>query len=136
MRRLLSIILPLLAGTTSLPAAASPPAAGIERQCWEDTVTAAEKQQLVARYQAIRQRDGEVAARAWVNAQMTAFSKRAEASGACRSARAPAQQQAPSDDRQILNREGKPCRRIEMENQNVPNLGGAMGWALIPVCKD
>lgn len=36
----------------------------------------------------------------------------------------------------MRNRYGKPCKRIELENQNVPNIGGAMGWALIPVCKD
>jgi len=125
----------LLAGVTTFPARAQ------ARQCSLDSMSPAEKQALSAGYYKVAREQGQARAEAWVKAQATAYGEKLVAEGVCPQKGTPrvAQREEPApaqDDPPLRNRHGKTCKRIEMENQNVPNLGGAMGWALIPVCKD
>lgn len=101
-------------------------------------MTDAQKRELVQGYIAVQNSEGKDRANAWVRQQKVLREKQAAASGICPAPDGAATPQpSPGEpEPQILNRDGKPCKRIELENQNVPNLGGAMGWALIPVCKD
>lgn len=138
MKRLLPIaIISLLIATR---AEAAPPQ-GQERQCWLDAMSDAQKRELVLGYARIQRTEGKARADIWAQEQKTAYDKKFVAVGICPSSRAArARDSAPAgephQEEKILNRYGKPCKRIELENQNVPNIGGAMGWALIPVCKD
>ncbi|TGX56196.1 hypothetical protein E5A73_03635 [Sphingomonas gei] len=138
MIRLLPIAGLLLASATAVAAAPVPSQA---RQCSLDSMSPAEKQALSAGYYKVAREAGQARAEAWVKAQASAFAKKLIAEGVCPPPAAtrndsPASPEPAEGDEPLRNRHGKPCKRIEMENQNVPNLGGAMGWALIPVCKD
>jgi hypothetical protein len=146
----------LAVGIVSLAAAACgqatpAPEQTAGRQCWFDSLSDSEKRALVFDFARVHDAEGKSRADSWAHAQKAAYEERAVASGACPSTGAalaqgsdvppqkptlPPQEIMGSDAPQILNRHGKPCKRIELENQNVPNPGGAMGWALIPVCKD
>jgi hypothetical protein len=117
--------------------AAAAPAQAQERQCWLDAMSDAEKRALVIGYAEMQRTDGRARADAWAQAQRAAYIEKFASRGVCPLPRTgSAQEPTPSPEPQLLNRAGKPCKRIELENQNVPNIGGAMGWALIPVCKD
>lgn len=116
--------------TVSLTSAAR----GDTGQCWFDAMSDTEKEAFVTGYTSRKTTEGKVRATAWADGQKTIYEKRSIASGACQPPQTADAE--PANQPRILNREGKTCKRIEMENQNVPNLGGAMGWALIPVCKD
>lgn len=119
----------------AMPARAQAP--GQERQCWLDAMSDAQKRELVLGYARVKQTEGKARAEAWAEAQRAAYTRQAEAQGVCPGPRAAeAQDAAPADGQRIRNRHGKPCKRIELENRNVPNIGGAMGWALVQVCKD
>ena len=130
-----ALSLALLAGVAAIPAYAQ------ARQCSLDSMSPAEKQAFSAGYHRIAREQGQARAEAWVKAQATAYGEKLVAEGVCPPKGAPRvaqrEESAPAqDDPPLRNRHGKTCKRIEMENQNIPNLGGAMGWALIPVCKD
>jgi hypothetical protein len=116
---------------------AAAPVRAQERQCWLDAMSDAQKRDLVLGYARIKQAEGKARADAWAQAQRAAYVRQFAAKGVCpqsRAAERPAP--SPSEGARILNRHGKPCKRIELENQNVPNIGGSMGWALVQVCKD
>lgn len=137
MRRLLPLV--ALAAPFSVQAA---PAAAQEppRQCWLDAMSDSEKRDLVLGFARIQRLEGKARAAAWAQEQKATYTDRAVAAGTCPAATAAASAPAPPADKPpqeaTLNREGKPCRRLELENVNVPNIGGSMGWALIHVCKD
>ena len=146
----------LLAGLALADAACTQPAPAQQRvaqACSVDAMSPAEKDALYAEYKRVRSRDGEARAEAWIKEQATALRERLAAKGVCPPANvaladagddgAPspshegaAPREAASNESQVLNRRGQPCKRVEMENQNVPNVGGSMGWALVAVCKD
>ncbi len=139
MRKAAALLLPLLIGVFCTGAATAREPA---RQCWLDAMSDAEKRALVLGFARIQQAEGKARAAAWAQEQQAHYAGRANASGACTSpdTATATPSPAPADDRNekppLLNRAGKPCRRIEMENQNVPNVGGSMGWSLMAVCKD
>ncbi|QAY79289.1 hypothetical protein [Sphingosinicella sp. BN140058] len=125
------------------------PATAANGTCWLDAMSDAEKRALVLDYAEVQNSRGRAEADAWAQEQKTRYEERAAADGACapagqgqgaalseRTRAAGREDAADPEEPQILNDEGKPCKRIELENQNVPNVGGSMGWALIPVCKD
>ena len=108
-----------------------------ERQCWLDALSDTQKRDLVVEYARIKQAEGKTSADAWAQKQKAAYAEEFAAKGVCpRSRTTEGPVPSPPDGQRILNRHGKPCNRIELENQNVPNGGGSMGWALIQVCKD
>ncbi|MCW4461344.1 hypothetical protein OK349_06465 [Sphingomonas sp. BT-65] len=136
MKRVLPMAILLLAA----PAHAAP-APGQERQCWLDAMSDAEKRALVEGYARVSRTEGKAKADAWAQAQRSAYTRKFAANGMCpaprtASTRDPARDGGRRQEGQILNRHGKPCKRLELENQNVPNIGGSMGWALVQVCKD
>ncbi|WP_423604226.1 hypothetical protein [Sphingomonas sp. MS122] len=136
MKRLLPAMILLL--VTSAHAA---PAPGQARQCWLDAMSDAEKRALVEGYARVSRSEGRARAEAWAQAQRGAYIRKFAANGVCpvpRTAdtREPARDDGRHQEQPILNRHGKPCKRLELENQNVPNIGGSMGWALVQVCKD
>ena len=117
---------------------AAPPQGG-EGQCWLDSLSDAAKRALVQGYAGVQRTEGKARADAWAQQQRATWTRKFEADGTCpssRAARTRAPSREPQQEARMRNRYGKPCKRIELENQNVPNIGGAMGWALIPVCKD
>ncbi len=127
----------LLSGALAIGLAA-PPAQAQERQCWFDAMTEAQKRAMVLDYARIKQAEGPARAKAWAQEQRAAYVRQAAAKGLCPAgtpSREPAAPPRVQADRP-LNRHGQPCKRLELENQNVPNIGGSMGWALIQVCKD
>jgi hypothetical protein len=119
------------------PHAVAAPLQDQPRQCWFDAMSDAEKRELVHGYVRVQRGEGKERAAAWAQAQREAYVRRAAAQGVCPQQSAQRQRgPAPSSEPKLLNRHGKPCTRIELENQNVPNIGGSMGWALVQVCKD
>jgi hypothetical protein len=116
------------------------PSQDAPRQCWLDAMTDAEKRALVLGMVRVQQTEGKARAAEWVQEQREAYTRKSEAAGICPSSAEKGDRPPPpagrSDEPVLLNRQGQPCRRIEMENQNVPNIGGSMGWALVQVCKD
>ncbi|MET0308261.1 MAG: hypothetical protein ABW023_06095 [Sphingomonas sp.] len=138
MKRLLPMVLVLLPAPASAEAARVQPQA---RQCWLDAMSDAEKRALVLEYARVQHAEGKARADAWAQEQKAAYGRRSVAKGVCppdtASAQAPTPPaRAPQPDKRPLNRYGQPCKRLELENQNVPNVGGSMGWALVQVCKD
>lgn len=140
MKRLMPIAILLLAA----PAHAAPPLAptpGEARQCWLDAMSDAEKRALVEGYARISGAEGKARADAWAQAQRRSYSRKFAANGTCpapgtASVQAPSRKDGQHQEQPVLNRYGKPCKRLELENRNVPHIGGSMGWALLQVCKD
>lgn len=121
------------------------PAQAASGTCWLDAMSDAEKRALVLGYAEVRDTQGRAEANAWARGQQASYVERSVATGACPPAGSEnrtdirpsaSTQEARTGEPQLLNDEGKPCKRIELENQNVPNVGGSMGWALVQVCKD
>lgn len=105
-------------------------------QCWFDAMSEAQKRDLVYGYIQVKRTRGDVAAAAWAKQQRAAYVAAAEKSEACRTAdkaRVP-EQEARGDA--ATKKDDQSCKRLELENVNVPNPGGSMGYALILVCKD
>ncbi|MDO7842493.1 hypothetical protein [Sphingomonas immobilis] len=108
--------------------------------CSIDSMPAARKHRILSEYTRLKQTQGQAQADAFVKQQGVAYYRELAAKGLCSSSSNTTTRRAepapkPKDNRP-LNRYGKPCRRTELENQNVPNVGGSMGWALVQVCKD
>lgn len=137
-KRFLPIMILAFAIAAYSQAAPAQPAA---EQCWLSAMSDTQKRDLVLGYAEIERTEGKARAAAWAQEQKDMYEKKSVAEGMCPPSRtvgkqAPAPAGGPQQEPQILNRYGKPCKRIELENQNVPNVGGSMGWALLPVCKD
>jgi hypothetical protein len=139
--RMMTIAILLLAAPAPATLAHAAPAPGQARQCWLDAMSDAEKRALVEGYARIGRTEGKARADAWAQAQRSSYARKFAANGTCPAPRtasvpAPGRDDEPRQEQPVLNRDGKPCKRLELENRNVPNIGGSMGWALIQVCKD
>jgi hypothetical protein len=129
-----------------LPAGALPTAVAQKAgRCSIDSLPAPEKRRLIDGYTARYKTQGKAAANAWAKSQEEASYQQLVAQGDCPATRASAPRGAPkapapaarTAKKVILNRQGKPCRDIVVENQLVPGLGGEpMRLVLIQVCKD
>ena len=130
---LLSVAVMLL--SPAHPAAQAP-------TCSVDSIQPSERARMLERYRAIKQTRGAAAADGWIRQEGLALYRRMAAEGRCSPSKLDEDRnaEAATSSREaaapLLNRHGQPCRRIELENQNVPNIGGSMGWALVQVCKD
>jgi len=110
------------------------------RSCSLDSVSAAEKQQLRDGYIQRFRTDGKASADAWGKEQGNMLRRRLVAEGLCppllsdsQTAAAPAY----SGKKPLLNKQGKPCKTMAMENQVFPGFGGEpMTMGLVQVCKD
>lgn len=113
-------------------------------RCTIDSLPEPEKRRLIDGYTARYKRQGKAAANAWAKSQEEASYRQLVAQGDCPATRATAPgtaAKAPAPARTakkvILNRQGKPCRNITVENQLFPGFGGEpMRLALVQVCKD
>lgn len=129
-----------------LPSAAALPAPQAQKagRCSIDSLPEPEKRRLIDGYTARYKRQGKAAANAWAKSQEEASYRQLVAQGDCPATRAmaprataPARAPARSGRKAILNKQGKPCRNITVENQVFPGFGGEpMRLALVQVCKD
>ncbi len=143
MLRLLPIAL-LFPATIPLGDALPSPAAQKAGRCSMESLPAAEKKRLIDGYTARYKTQGKAAANAWAKSQEDASYRQLVAQGDCPAMRATAPRAAaktPAPARAgkkvVLNKQGKPCRNITVENQLFPGFGGEpMRLALVQVCKD
>lgn len=127
-----------------VPIAEATPAEPAQKsgRCSIDSLPEPQKRRLIDGYVSRHKAQGKASADAWAKAQEDAIYKQLVAQGACPASRAaPRTAAAPAPARTgkkvILNRHGKPCRHIEVENQVFPGFGGEpMRMALVQVCKD
>jgi len=130
----------LILGPAPLAEASAAPAAQRSGQCSIDALPAPQRKRLVDGYVARHKAQGKASADAWAKAQEDAIYKQLVAQGACPADRGPAQAaKAPprKPGKTILDKQGKPCRNIAVENQVFPGFGGEpMRMALVQVCKD
>jgi hypothetical protein len=125
-----------------LPAAEAAPASPAQKsgQCSIDSLPEPQKRRLIDGYVSRHKSQGKASADAWAKAQEDAIYKQLVAQGACpanRVAQAPTRPATRPAGKAILNKQGKPCRKIEVENQVFPGFGGEpMRMALVQVCKD
>jgi len=135
------LLLGPLPAAHAVPTPAAPQKAG---RCTIDSLPATEKRRLIDGYTVRYKTQGKAAANAWAKSQEDASYRQLVAQGDCpatRVAARPTATRAPAPARTgkkvILNRQGKPCRNIEVENQVFPGFGGEpMRMALVQVCKD
>ncbi|MET3725915.1 hypothetical protein [Sphingomonas trueperi] len=130
------MLLSLLTVASLSTAAVVPAGAPQAGQCWFDAMSEAQKRDLVYGYIQVKKTRGDVAASAWAKQQRAAYMAAAEKAGTCRTAdKAPAPEQE-ARAASATKKGDESCKRLELENVNVPNPGGSMGYALIYVCKD
>ncbi|WP_423602180.1 hypothetical protein [Sphingomonas sp. MS122] len=143
------VLLAGLAGLAMEAQAAPPGVAGAprpapqkaSRPCSPDSLSQAEQQRLISGYRQRLRTDGKAAAQAWARVQSDRAYRQLVAEGVCPGPGGRSPQTARATRRaapgRLLNKQGKPCRRIEVENQVFPNFGGApMTMGLVSVCKD
>lgn len=127
----------LVIGPTPLTEAAPGPAAQRTDKCTINALPEPQRRRLIDGYVARYKSQGKASADAWAKAQGDAVYLQLAASGACRGTAPPAKSPPRTVRKTILNKEGKPCRNIEVENQLFPGFGGEpMRMALVQVCKD
>lgn len=129
-----------------IPMAEAAPATPAQRagQCSMDSLPEPEKRRLIEGYKLRLKSQGRAGADAWAKAQEDAIYRQLVAQGSCPATRAVAPRQASKapasrsvGKKVILNKQGKPCRNITVENQVFPGFGGEpMRLALVQVCKD
>ncbi|MBB4840033.1 hypothetical protein HNP52_003125 [Sphingomonas kyeonggiensis] len=130
-----------------VPMAEADPALAAQRtgQCSMNSLPEPEKRRLIEGYKLRLKTQGRASADAWAKSQEESTYQRLVAQGSCPATRATAPRQtarAPAPARTagkkvILNKQGKPCRNITVENQVFPGFGGEpMRMALVQVCKD
>lgn len=149
LERLLLRLLPtalLLFGAMPAAEAGLAPVTQKAGRCSIDSLPEPEKRRLIDGYTTRYKTQGKAAANAWAKSQEEASYRQLVAQGDCpatraaapaRTARAPAPARARNGKKVILNRQGKPCRNIAVENQVFPGFGGEpMRMALVQVCKD
>lgn len=139
MLRLLPTALLLLG---PMPAAEALPAPAAQKAgpCTIESLPEPQKRRLIDGYVSRHKTQGKAAANAWAKAHEATVYRQLVAQGACPATRDAARAATPPPRiarKTILNKQGKPCRRIEVENQVFPGFGGEpMRMALVQVCKD
>ncbi len=125
----------LILGPAPMAEAAPAPAAQRAGQCSMDSLPEPEKRRLIEGYRLRLKSQGRAGADAWAKAQEDAIYRQLVAQGSCPATRVTAPRSAGK--KVILNKQGKPCRNITVENQVFPGFGGEpMRLALVQVCKD
>lgn len=130
-----------------VPMAEAGPAPIAQRagQCSMNSLPEPEKRRLIEGYKLHLRTQGRAGADAWAKAQEESTYQQLVAQGSCPATRAPGPRQAArtlapartAGKKAILNKQGKPCRNIVVENQVFPGFGGEpMRMALVQVCKD
>lgn len=113
----------------------------VSRPCSMDALSPTEKRRMVIEYQRRLRVRGKADADAWATEEGNRFRRRLVAEGVCppltgegnQTARATKRRSAPP----LVNRQGKTCKNVGVENRMIPNFGGApMTMVLVPVCKD
>lgn len=147
LERLLLRYLPtalLLLAPVPIAEAASAPVTQKAGRCSMESLPEPQRRRLIDGYAARYKSQGKAAANAWAKAQEDGLYRQLVAQGDCPANRVTAPRtaaKAPAPARTgkkvILNRQGKPCRNITVENQVFPGFGGEpMRLALVQVCKD
>jgi len=147
LERILLRLLPtalLLLAPVPIAEASPVPTAQKAGRCSIDSLPEPEKRRLIDGYTARYKRQGKAAANAWAKSQEEASYRQLVVQGDCPATRvaapraaAPAPAPARTSRKAILNKQGKPCRNITVENQVFPGFGGEpMRMALVQVCKD
>lgn len=115
-----------------------PGAAHAADRCSIASMPQAQLDAIGARYSQLKRTAGQAQADAFVRQQGLAYHRQLVAQGICpgsgEAEPAPVEEPEPAhDDPAEAPREGARtnCR---LENRNVPNIGGSMGWALLQVC--
>lgn len=129
----------------SLPAAFAradqkPAAPGPSQKCSMDSLPEADKRRMVEEYARRLRTDGKASADAWGREQGDIAYRKLVAAGICPARGAPGKAAAAprrTAKKPLLNRQGKPCTRVGVENQVSPGFGGAPPTlSLVPVCED
>lgn len=111
------------------------------RPCSMDALSPTAKRRMIAEYQRRLRAHGKADADAWATEEGNRFRRQLVAEGVCppltgennRAARAGKRRSEPP----LVNRQGKTCKNVGVENRMIPNFGGApMTMVLVPVCKD
>lgn len=138
---LASLAMEAHAATPGGGGASHPAAQNASRPCSMDSLPEAQQQRLISEYRRRRQAEGKAAAQAWAKAQSDRLYQQLVAEGVCPGQpvanKRTAQATRRAEPKRLFNKQGKPCKRIEVENQVFPNFGGApMTMGLVSVCKD
>jgi len=108
--------------------------------CSMEAVSDAEKHQLIEGYVQRLRTEGKARADAWGKEQGNILRRKLVAKGLCPPQRGDSQTaEAPANSGQkpLLNKQGKACKTVGVENQVFPGFGGEpMTMGLVPVCKD
>jgi hypothetical protein len=111
------------------------------RPCSMDALPLTEKRRMIVEYQRRRRVQGQAEADAWATEEGNRFRRQLVAEGVCpplaeednRAARI----SKPGGKPPLMNRQGKTCRNVGVENRMIPSFDGApMTMILVPVCKD
>lgn len=109
------------------------------RACSADALPAADRKRMEQEYVRRQRADGKASADAWVKEQGRRFHLKLVADGICPAPKGKqvAAAKPSGGKKQLLNKDGKPCKNMRMENRVSPGLGGApMTMGLVPVCAD
>lgn len=111
------------------------------RACSLDAMPEAQKRRMMQGYLQRLRTSGKASADAWADAQGNLFRKQLVAEGVCPPLRGDSRRTARvprgTGKRPLLNKQGKPCKRMTVENQVFPGFGGEpMTMGLVPVCQD
>lgn len=111
------------------------------RPCSMDALSSTEKRQMIAEYQRRQRTEGKAKADAWATEEGNRFRRQLVAEGVCPPLTEAGNQPAPGKNRggkpPLVNRQGKTCKNVGVENRMIPNFNGApMTMVLVPVCKD
>lgn len=111
------------------------------RPCSMDALSPAEKRRMIVEYQRRQRVQGKAKADAWATEEGNRFRRQLVAEGVCPPLAGKGNRVTPGNRRAgeppLVNRHGKTCRNVGVENRMIPNFGGApMTMVLVPVCKD
>lgn len=96
---------------------------------------------MIVEYQRRQRAQGKANADAWATEEGNRFRRQLVAEGVCPPLTGESNQAARAGKRgsepPLMNRQGKTCKNVGVENRMTSNFGGApMTMALVPVCKD
>jgi len=122
-------------------ASAHAPLASTAQKCSMDSLPEADKRRMIQEYQRRLRADGKASADAWARVQGNLAYRKLAAQGICPPLRGAGDQAVAAPRatarKPLLNKQGKRCTHMEMENQVFPGFGGEpMTMGLVPVCKD
>lgn len=109
-------------------------------KCSAEALPAADRKRMEAEYMRRLRTDGKESADAWVREQGKRFHMKLVADGVCpppKGGKQVAEAKPRTGKKQVLGKDGKPCKRTRVENRVSPGFGGeAMSMGLVVVCAD